>query len=40
VEIGGPIAHRFYTAHECDGRMVEQTFRRWLRRAKHSAIAR
>jgi len=36
--------HRFDTDHECDGRTDGQTDgqtpRRWLRRAKHSALAR
>ena len=32
--------HRVDTAHECDRRTGRQTPRPWLRRAKHSAVAR
>jgi len=39
-----PSLHRFDTDHKCDGRTDRQTEgqtpRRWLRRAKHSAVAR
>jgi len=31
---------RFDTDHECDGQTERQTPKLWLRRAKHSTIAR